>query len=149
MSLKKTKKKQDGFNDTNHINQGIGTNGGSLFSWIKRGISPLSCQLPFLPPGGKGLKLKSIIGPSWCLITSGLIPEPNGGRKQTNHNSQPVETSLGYLKAYHGPAWRANQPSSSRRDVKKVEQRKCDTKMLKVKDLRTQLANPSFARSWS
>lgn len=39
-------------------------------------MPPLPRQLPFLPPGGKGLKLISIRGPSWCLIRSGLIPEP-------------------------------------------------------------------------
>lgn len=115
-------KTQDGFNDTNHISQGIRTNGGNLFSWIKWGISPLSCQLPFLPPGGKGLKFISIKGPSWCLITSGLIPEPNGGKKQTNHNSSHwnFPRLSGNLSQ---PARRANQPSSNRRDVKKREKK--------------------------
>lgn len=60
----------------------------------------------------------------------------------------PVETSLGYLKAYHGPARRANQPSSSRRDVKKVKERKCDTKMLRKKDLRTQVGQSKLCNKF-
>lgn len=104
---------------------------------INRGVSPLPRQLPFLPPGGKGLKLISIRGPSWCLIRSGLIPEPNG------EESKPI-TTVPFInfrllpESLSQPSSTGHQPLSERRDVKKVGWREKDAKMEK----REQLATP-------
>lgn len=122
---------QDSFNGTSPTNKQLRVRIKKVIdqiNQINRGVSPLPRQLPFLPPGGKGLKLISIRGPSWCLIRSGLIPEPNGEESKPITTLPLINVPL-LTEGLSQPSSTGHQPLSERRDVKRVGWRGKDAKM--------------------
>lgn len=76
------------------------------------------------------MKFISIIGPSWCLIRSGVIPEPNG------EESKPITTLpfKSFPVLTEGPTWAQQDGAPVTKQKKRCKKRRVGgetTKMLK------------------